>query len=56
LEGANNLLPKGSIVPAVATVRMTIHPMIESLNKNDEELLAAAQEAIGSALGQITNI
>ncbi len=54
LEGANDLLPKGSIIPAVATVRMTIHPMISSIGKTEEELMAAAREAIGSALGQIT--
>ncbi|MBM3382670.1 MAG: 1-acylglycerol-3-phosphate O-acyltransferase [Betaproteobacteria bacterium] len=52
LEGANDLLPKGSIIPAVATVRMTIHPMISSPGKSEEELMAAARNSIGSALGK----
>jgi 1-acyl-sn-glycerol-3-phosphate acyltransferase len=54
LEGANDLLPKGSIVPAVATVRMTVHPLIPSVGISEEELITSAREAIASALGKKT--
>lgn len=50
LQGASDLLPKGSITPSVATVRITIHPVISSNGQRDEELLLAAQKAIASAL------
>lgn len=50
LQGASDLLPKGSITPSVATVRITIHPHISSTGKSDNELMEAAQAAIASAL------
>ena len=50
LEGANELLPKGSIVPAVATVRMTIHPLIPSTGITEDELMSSARASIASAL------
>jgi 1-acyl-sn-glycerol-3-phosphate acyltransferase len=50
LQGASHLLPKGSIVPAIATVTITIHPLIPSDGKKEEELMALARQAIDSSL------
>ncbi|MEY2987178.1 MAG: hypothetical protein RJB13_699, partial [Pseudomonadota bacterium] len=50
LEGASNLLPKGSFAPAVATVTITIHPMISSEGRSEIELSELSKSVIGSAL------
>lgn len=50
LEGASNLLPKGSFAPAVATVTITIHPMISSKGNSEHELSELAKTVIASAL------
>jgi len=50
LQGANNLLPKGSLIPAVAKVRIKIHQAISSTEKSESELLEAARSAIDSDL------
>lgn len=52
LQGASDLLPKGSITPSVATVRITIHPLINSSGKSDNELMAAAHTEIASVLSK----
>lgn len=50
LQGANDLLPKGSLVPSVATVKITVHPAIRSRGLSDAELMNAARLAIQSGL------
>lgn len=50
LEGASKLLPKGSLIPAVATVRITIHPIISSADKTEDQLMELSRSAIASAL------
>lgn len=50
LQGANDLLPKGSLVPSVATVKITVHPAIPSRGLSDTELMQAARVAIQSGL------
>lgn len=52
LEGASHLLPKGSIAPAVATVTITIHPMISVDGKTEHEISELAKTVIESALGR----
>ena len=52
LEGASHLLPKGSMIPAVATVRITVHPVIPSANTSESQVISRAKEAIASALIQ----
>lgn len=52
VEGASNLLPKGSMIPAVATVRITVHPIIPSDNTIESKVISRAKEAIASALIQ----
>jgi 1-acyl-sn-glycerol-3-phosphate acyltransferase len=52
LQGASNLLPKGSIIPAIATVTMTIHPMISCDGKNEEQLMEIAKKVINDSLQQ----
>lgn len=50
LEGAASLLPKGSLAPAVATVTITIHPLIVSTGKTESELAELSKATIASAL------
>ena len=50
LEGASHLLPKGSFAPAVATVTITIHPMISVEGKSEVELSELSKTVIASAL------
>jgi len=52
LEGVSNLLPKGSMIPSVATVRITVHPVIPSANTIESQVISRAKEAIASALIQ----
>lgn len=50
LVGASHLLPKGSFAPAVATVTITIHPVIQSTEKSEKELMEASILSIASGL------
>jgi 1-acyl-sn-glycerol-3-phosphate acyltransferase len=50
VEGAAELLPKGSLIPSVAIVKITIHPGINSSQMSEEELMLKARESIQSKL------
>jgi 1-acyl-sn-glycerol-3-phosphate acyltransferase len=50
LQGADDLLPKGSLVPSVATVQITVHPAIDSHAEDEIHLINATRIVIASAL------
>jgi 1-acyl-sn-glycerol-3-phosphate acyltransferase len=51
IQGATQLLPKGSLIPSAALVKITIHPKINPHDLNEEELMLKARASIQSALG-----
>ncbi len=51
LQGASDLLPKGSLIPSVALVTITIHPAIMTKGISEEEVMSKARHSIESSLG-----
>ncbi|MFZ9520109.1 MAG: 1-acylglycerol-3-phosphate O-acyltransferase [Silvanigrellaceae bacterium] len=50
LQGASELLPKGSMIPSTAEVQITVHPMIKCDGLSEADLMKEARRAIESAL------
>ena len=50
LLGTERLLPKGSMFPSVAKIRIIVHPRIKSEGKAADELTKQCRETIASAL------
>lgn len=55
LEGASTLLPKGSLVPSLTTVKITVHPAIPTQGRGESELMSEARKAIESGLSKSLN-
>ncbi|KAB8027781.1 lysophospholipid acyltransferase family protein [Fluviispira multicolorata] len=50
LNGCANLLPKGSLLPKLAKVTITIHPKIQTAEITANEVMQKARESISSKL------
>ncbi|BBH51989.1 lysophospholipid acyltransferase family protein [Fluviispira sanaruensis] len=50
LNGCANLLPKGSLLPKLAKVTITIHPKIQTTEMTAQEVMQKARESISSKL------
>ncbi|NBX16828.1 MAG: 1-acyl-sn-glycerol-3-phosphate acyltransferase, partial [Proteobacteria bacterium] len=50
IQGATQLLPKGSFVPSAARVVITVHPKINSGSLTEEEIMQTSREFIRTKL------
>ncbi|MEN9825650.1 MAG: hypothetical protein RI953_1395 [Pseudomonadota bacterium] len=55
LQGASDLLPKGSLIPSTAEVKITIHPQISCSDLTEADLIFETRRVIESVLLNKTN-
>ena len=54
LQGASDLLPKGSLIPSNAEVKITVHPQISCSGVTETELMQQCRNVIESGLSNKT--